>query len=389
MPMQPPVTFEDEEEENTEKVPTTVTLGTTDWTAETMISAIKRKTIQLSPRFQRRDAWDVTRKSRFIESLIVGLPVPQIVLAESIADKAQLIVLDGKQRLLSLMQYWGIGEGKNNKFALKGLELEPTLIGVDYEQLEAPALKSKFDALLNQTIRTVVIKGWKDVGFLHTVFVRLNTASLPLSPQELRQAAYPGGYTDALDDFSVGSKALQKFLSLDEPDYRMRDVELVARFVAFSMFLEDYQGRMKGFLDMSFEKLNKSWKSNRNRVSDLFQTFDDALASLEEVFGAGRVARKAGSKQLNKAIFDALIFYFSSASVRSAAKRHKKAVQDAFAKLLAQPSFAAAVESATADVPHTFSRLSDVGKMLHRATKAPVPELEFDESSSRQRITYA
>jgi Protein of unknown function DUF262 len=76
----------------------------TDWTTETVVSQLKRGNIQLDPRFQRRDAWKRDRKSRFIESLIVGLPIPQIVLAESKRERGRFIVLDGKQRLLSILQ---------------------------------------------------------------------------------------------------------------------------------------------------------------------------------------------------------------------------------------------------------------------------------------------
>jgi hypothetical protein len=385
--MREAVTFEDEDEDNAAKVPSSVTLGTTDWTAETMISAIDRETIQLSPRFQRRDAWDLVRKSRFIESLIVGLPIPQIVLAESRTEQSRFIVLDGKQRLLSLVQFWGKGDGKNNAFSLKGLELEESLEGVDFEQLSTKQkLRKKYDALLDQTIRTVVIKGWKDVTFLHTVFVRLNTASLPLSPQELRQAAFPGKYTDALDDFSVDSAPLQSFLGLDEPDYRMRDVELVARFIAFALFLDEYQGRMKPFLDFSFGKLNESWKSYRSKVTELFETFEAALLAAERVFGEGKVARKESSKQLNKSIFDALMFYFRFPNIREGAEANKKAVRDGYAKLLTKTNFVAAVERATADVPNTFVRLSEVGKMLARTTGEDVPAVEIQETKAGARI---
>ncbi len=93
----------------------------TDWTTETIVSQLKRNKIQLRPRFQRRDAWKRDRKSRFIESLIVGLPIPQIVLAESKQDRGKFMVLDGKQRLLAILQYWGIAEGENNAYALSGM----------------------------------------------------------------------------------------------------------------------------------------------------------------------------------------------------------------------------------------------------------------------------
>src|SRR5687767_3559104 len=68
---------------------TAAVVSGTDWTTETIVSQLERKNIQLAPRFQRRDAWKKDRKSRFIESLIVGLPIPQIVLAESKQDRGK------------------------------------------------------------------------------------------------------------------------------------------------------------------------------------------------------------------------------------------------------------------------------------------------------------
>ncbi|MGN6930399.1 DUF262 domain-containing protein, partial [Neisseria sp. P0015.S010] len=76
-----------------------------DWTTETIIRQIEKGNIILNPDFQRRDAWNKKKKSQFIESLILGLPIPQIVLAESKDQKGKYIVLDGKQRLLSLRQF--------------------------------------------------------------------------------------------------------------------------------------------------------------------------------------------------------------------------------------------------------------------------------------------
>ena len=76
-----------------------------DWTTETVISQINKGNIQLNPRFQRRDAWESDRKSRFIESLIIGLPLPQLVLAEAKNKRGSYIVIDGKQRLLSIRQF--------------------------------------------------------------------------------------------------------------------------------------------------------------------------------------------------------------------------------------------------------------------------------------------
>src|SRR5437667_578634 len=133
-------------------------LNATDWTTETIITQLDRGNIQLKPKFQRRDAWKPDRKSRFIESLIVGLPIPQIVLAENKKERGKFIVLDGKQRLLSILQFWGKGDGPNNKYPLSGLTLRQELKGKTFEDLrDNPLLESDFNSLTNQSIRTVVI----------------------------------------------------------------------------------------------------------------------------------------------------------------------------------------------------------------------------------------
>src|ERR1700730_10854943 len=83
-------------------------VSSTDWTAETIIGQLAKHNISLDPIFQRRDAWTLPRKSKFIESIILGLPIPQIVLAEAEDKKGSFVVIDGKQRLLSLQQFAGV-----------------------------------------------------------------------------------------------------------------------------------------------------------------------------------------------------------------------------------------------------------------------------------------
>src|SRR5271156_1022170 len=76
-----------------------------DWTTETILRQIEKGNIQLNPQYQRREVWKAERKSKFIESLIIGLPIPQIVLAEDQTRRNSYIVIDGKQRLLTLSQF--------------------------------------------------------------------------------------------------------------------------------------------------------------------------------------------------------------------------------------------------------------------------------------------
>src|SRR5688572_29177948 len=86
-----------------------VLVSDSDWTAETILSQLKKGNIALNPKFQRRDAWNDERKSRFIESLLLNIPIPQLVLAELQGTRGKYVVIDGKQRLLALQRFSGQG----------------------------------------------------------------------------------------------------------------------------------------------------------------------------------------------------------------------------------------------------------------------------------------
>ena len=121
-----------------------------DWTTATILDQLVRDNIQLNPRFQRRDAWDITRKSRFIESIFLGFPIPDIVLASQDKKRGKFVVLDGKQRLLTILQFYGRSETPNDSFALKNLEFRPDLNGCTHQDIKNnPSLNSVLDDLDN------------------------------------------------------------------------------------------------------------------------------------------------------------------------------------------------------------------------------------------------
>ncbi|MCG5247917.1 DUF262 domain-containing protein [Methylorubrum extorquens] len=342
-------------------------LYSSDWTVETVISQMTNSNIEMNPRFQRRDAWSPGGKSRFIESIILGFPIPQIVLAEKKGKKGQFIVLDGKQRLLSLLQFTGRAEGARNGFRLSGLEVRADLNRKSYTAIkDDPNRRDDINAFLNNTIRTVVIRNWPSTNFLHIVFLRLNTGSVKLSPQELRQAMVPGPFSEFIDDTALASAHTQRLLGRTSPDPRMRDVELLVRFLGFRNFLPTYGGRMKEFLDGVCQELTDTWANSQPRVQGDLNEFNSAVDALIEIFGADEIARKPGSKSFNRAIFDALAFYAADHEIRNSMTAHSGPIKDLYAELMRDDRFSKAIESDTAGIPHTFDRLSLWGLGLRR-----------------------
>ncbi|MEG3889069.1 DUF262 domain-containing protein [Microcoleus sp. AT8-B1] len=357
-----------------------------DWTTATILDQLVRDNIQLNPRFQRRDAWDITRKSRFIESIFLGFPIPDIVLASQDKKRGKFVVLDGKQRLLTILQFYGRSETPNDSFALKNLEFRPELNGCTHEDLKNDLLHSSvLDALDNQTLRTTLIRNWHTESLLYKIFLRLNVENTPLSPQELRQALHPGDFINFLDDESIKNQALRKILKSQNPDPRMRDVELLLRYVGFHHFLSDYRGNLKVFLDMTCKKLNKDWKEKETEVRYTVSQFEKAVQTTTTIFGEENIFRVWLSSsnsyrgKFNRAILDVMVFYFSDPVISEVAEKNPAGVQKAFKELCSSSNseFREAVEKSTTSIRETHTRLSLWGKALLKVLDVEfnVPEL--------------
>jgi hypothetical protein len=270
------------------------------------------------------------------------------------------------------------------------LTLRPDLKQKTFQDIATdPDLQADYNALSNQSIRTVVIRNWTDSNFLHTVFLRLNTGSVKLSPQELRQALLPGAYADYADETAAESDGLKRLLGLASPDPRMRDIEILARYLAFHFFADEYPGRMKAFLDRSFSTFNKSWSVYEPKVVRAVSDFEAGVKVLLEVFGEEGVARKPGSRQFNRAIFDALIYYHAQAGVRRALRGKAARARKAYMQLFDDTGFLQAVESDTAGAPNTALRLRLWAAALSRVTGEAIKPPTIPTASDSARGTAA
>ncbi|MBE5229998.1 MAG: DUF262 domain-containing protein [Microcystis aeruginosa PMC 728.11] len=364
----------------------TVVAGS-DWTTATIRDQLIRENIQLNPRFQRRDAWNITRKSRFIESLILGFPVPLIVLAANNKEKGKFIVLDGKQRLLTILQFYGDSATPNNSFTLKDLEFLDNLNGCQYQDLKNDFnLNDISHQLDNQTIRTIVIRNWKTENFLHKIFLRLNVENTPLSSQELRQALHPGGFINFLDDRAIESQALKKIFKSSYPDFRMRDTDILLRYVAFHYYLSDYRGDLKGFLDNACVSLNARWDQNSEEIKNIIDQFEKAVQTTINIFGEKNFSRlwlpesATYRSQFNRAILDVMVFYFCDDLIRAAAEKNKEQVEEAFKSLFrtAIDRFKNAVLINTHTKQSTYDRFHLWGQALSKVLDINfnIPQME-------------
>jgi hypothetical protein len=358
----------------------------TNWTTETIFTQLVRGNIELTPNFQRRDAWNIQKKSRLIESLILGLPVPQIVLAERDNVKGKFIVLDGKQRLLSIFQFYGKSGSSYDNFKLTGLEILKKLNGSSYEDLQNSFLDpSLVNALDNQSIRTTIIRNWQHESFLYTVFSRLNTENAPLSSQELRKSLNPGEFTNFIDRQSAEIQGLRLFFGSKEPDFRMRDTQILLKYVAFQLFLSRYQGNLNQFLNEANKKLNKLWLSpkDQQKIKNVIATFEKAINLTIQIFGEQNFARiwlsdkNKYERRRNPSVLEMMLFYFSDHKIQSQLTEinvaKKKSIERAFQDLCGSEEFLKTMRSSTQNIPNTSTRLKLWGEKLKE-----VLNIDFD-----------
>lgn len=352
--------FPDNQQEDEDDLPKVsfkdAVVTNTDWTIESINLQMAKGTIDLQPSFQRRGAWDETRKSRLIESIIVGMPVPNISLAENKVHRGRFIVIDGKQRLLAIQEFM------NGSYKLRGLDLRADLNGATFSVLGT----SDRESFENSTLRATLIKNWKDENFLWAAFYRLNSGSLPLSPQELRKALIGGKLIESIEEYLQKSADFQEIFGR-ELDKRMRDSELVLRFLAFDRNITDYRGDFKAFLDDTTRYFEKHWDSRRDEVQDRFKRLDLALRTAHSIFGEFAFRKWLGNRYervMNRAIFDCIVRFFAEDDIASLSIKHRGAVIATFQNVCTDDKFRAAIERSTKTLDATFTRINMWGERL-------------------------
>jgi hypothetical protein len=262
-----------------------------------------------------------------------------------------------------------------------GLSVLTDLNGTSLDAFLTEAQYSKERRLLgNADIRTTVITGFTDEDVLYDIFYRINTGSVPLSSQELRQVLNRGEFSKYLLQITAAPNPIWEVLGIDAPDPRLRDVELLLRLIALQRFSSLYRGNMKAFLDDSMKSLNKEWQNERAGIEDLTRELFQATTSAIRIFGT-EVGRKykAGRYEgvLNRALFEVQAYYLAFPRVRAAAIKSKSEVLAAAKKLFSDREFLASIESTTKSVENYQTRFFKYQKMLQEALGVKMPTIKI------------
>jgi hypothetical protein len=301
VPLTEEIKFFDEEIEITEEASQDDLQKIVSYNVANTIEVLKLKIdnneIDLKPEFQRDFVWDIVRASLFIDSLIIGLPIPSIFLGKSKEDE-NFMVIDGQQRLKSAYYYMTGSFVVNNVpsiFTLKGLK-KREWDGKSYAELDEKFRKRIRNAVINTTIVEDIDTKPRVV---HDLFHRLNTGGMPLTDQEIRNCVYSGTFNKFLMSLNT-NRNWRKLLGADIPDKRLRDVELVLRFIALFISATTYQPSMKIFLS----DFQEEHKEDEKLTSSIKELFEKTVALIIEQIGESAFKT---TRSINKSICDSIM----------------------------------------------------------------------------------
>lgn len=323
-----------------------------------LLEQLEYEEIDLKPEFQRSsDVWSRESKSRLIESILLGLPLPSFYFSEDPATN-KLVIVDGLQRLCALKDFW-----IDKKLVLEGMQfltdLEGKAVG-DLDRTQIRRIKS-----LKVTLNTLRKNTPPEVKFV--IFQRVNTAGVPLTSQEMRNALYQKKATDllrrmaALESFkqATGNRVSSK---------RMSDCDFANRFVAFYLNEDQYNGDLDPFMGKALEMINKMQQSE---IDDLCEAFDKSMNVCYQLFGNKAFRRpdpqlEGNFMKTNKAIFEALSVSIAKLTPNEQADLISK--KETFARkihsLYINNDFIKSVTSGTAKLPQVEYRFKQIKEQI-------------------------
>ena len=263
-----------------------------EWTIELLIQKLRKQDFEI-PGYQRKFVWELRRQSRFIESVLMGLPIPFLTFWQN--PEGKLEIVDGSQRLRTLDAF------ESNEFALEGLEELTDLEGFKFSDL----LESRQRKLLNKSIRAIVLNEDADEAARSDLFDRINTSSKPAGPGDIRRGTLAGPFI-ALVDKLAKHQLLAKLAPVTGQDDRERErEELVTRFFAYGDGLEGYKDRPAAFMFAYVKTMNAKLSKRPALAAQLETRFVRMLEFVEIAFETG-FRKTASANVTGRARFEAI-----------------------------------------------------------------------------------
>jgi hypothetical protein len=247
----------------------------TEYSVELLASKMASGDFQI-PGYQREDTWEPSRKSRFVESLLMGLPIPFLFFWEN-PSTGKLEIVDGAQRLRTIAQFI------SGELVLGELDELDALQGLKFTDLP----ESRQRKIKNRSIRGIVLNEHADEDARFDLFDRINTGSKVANKAEVRRGALTGPFLDLVIELAK-LPLFEKLAPVSETQNKLRErEELVTRFFAYSDGLDGYRDRVSPFLFAYARRMNARFVTNPEDVQAYKERFVSVLTLVERLFPMG------------------------------------------------------------------------------------------------------
>ena len=360
-----------------------ITSSPNDFNVKTIVDFIERGIFRI-PVFQRNYVWDLSHASRLIESLILGLPIPQLFLYEQ--DRNRFLVIDGQQRLMSIYYFLKMRfplTGRRNElreiFDREG-RIPPEVFADDHHfttfNLKLPSRLPKVKNRLNglnydtlgdlqttldlRTMRCVLVRQnfpRDDDSSILEIFNRLNTGGVNLTAQEIRMSLYNSDFMKMVSRSNTDTR-WRKLVDQPKPDLKMRDVEHLLRGFAMLARGSRYAPSMTRFLNQFAKDMQEEPQEETGLLEDMLSSFLDRCADFPVgIFGTS-------SRKLNISVFESVFAAACKSGYEDGSGRVHSLCSDKIEELKNDPAFLDAASTKSTNTDKVQTRLSRARTLL-------------------------
>ncbi|HCG9067056.1 TPA: DUF262 domain-containing protein [Vibrio parahaemolyticus] len=295
---------------------TTVRIAREQYSVFEFTRQIQRGRVDISPDFQRFNAWNPLQKSELIESILMGIPIPILYLFEN--EFGQRQVIDGKQRLTAMRDFVG------NQFDLSGLRMLSQYNGFYFHHLP-PILQAKIE---DCQIQTYIVQPPTPEVVKFYIFERINRSGTQLNQQEMRHALHQGNATELLID--IADEPEFGFFGMGRSD-RMRREYMALRYLTFYLCANNYMRMPHNVIDVN-ELLSQTMKylngCDHNFINYLKFQSKRSFRDIHIVLGEKAFTHDKYRNTILISIFEVFSYVFSSPELIGKINSHRNAILD-------------------------------------------------------------
>ena len=326
----------------------------------------------VKPELQRNYVWDKTEASRFVDSVLLGLPVPSIFLAKTKDEK--LLIIDGYQRFMTIRDYVkGIFSKDRSVFKLsRSDKIHERWRGKAFLELSEDEQRK----IRNTTIHAIIFMQQHTANgdtSLYQVFERINASGRTLLPQEIRNCIYQGPINSLLFELNANKK-WRALWGTEDPDERMRDLEHILRFFALSderilsSNMAPSRISLKKYLNQYMDSVN-----NPDLVVNLRTRFELVINFVHEHFGGGAFHNLSSTEEgklvpsFSPTLFDSVMISTDAAIRRDIGEFKPGTLEARRLSLLKSTEYQKLLSQETMRVSNIRSRVSQMFSTLFEA----------------------